>query len=102
MINPTAMTADDKTKLFVIGGNKLTHPSANGNINGFRAYFQLLDANAHSFVLDLGDETTGLEMMSDGRGKMSDVWYNLQGRKLQSKPTAKGVYIVNGKKTIIK
>ena len=41
-------------------------------------------------------------MMSDGRGKMSDVWYNLQGRKLQSKPTAKGVYIVNGKKTIIK
>ena len=102
VINPTAMTADDKTKLFVIGGNKLTHPSANGNINGFRAYFQLLDANAHSFVLDLGDETTGLEMMSDGRGKMSDVWYNLQGRKLQSKPTAKGVYIVNGKKTIIK
>ena len=103
VINPTAMTAGDKTTLFVTEGNKLTHPSTSGNINGFRAYFQLPDANAHSFVLDLGDgETTGLEMMSDGRGKMSDVWYNLQGRKLQSKPTAKGVYIVNGKKTIIK
>ena len=103
VINPTAMTAGDKTTLFVTEGNKLTHPSTSGNINGFRAYFQLPDANAHSFVLDLGDgETTGLEMMSDGRGKMSDVWYNLQGRKLQGKPTAKGVYIVNGKKTIIK
>lgn len=102
VINPTAMTAGDKTKLFVTGGNKLTHPSTSGNINGFRAYFQLLDANARSFVLDLDDETTGLEMMSDGRGKMSDVWYDMQGQKLQGKPTAKGVYIVNGKKVVIK
>jgi hypothetical protein len=102
VLAPTAMTADDKTKLFVTGGNKLTHPSTSGNINGFRAYFQLLDANARSFVLDLDDETTGLEMMSDGRGKMSDVWYDMQGQKLQGKPTAKGVYIVNGKKVVIK
>ena len=113
VINPTAMTANDKTVLFVTGGNKLTYPSANGNINGFRAYFQLLDANARSFVLDLGDgETTGLEMMSDGRGirnatlcnaeKMSDVWYDMQGQKLQGKPTTKGVYIVNGTKVVIK
>jgi hypothetical protein len=96
------LKAGDKTKLFVTGGNKLTHPSTSGNINGFRAYFQLLDANARSFVLDLDDETTGLEMMSDGRGKMSDVWYDMQGQKLQGKPTAKGVYIVNGKKVVIK
>lgn len=104
VINPTAMTAGDKTKLFVTGGNKLTHPSASGNINGFRAYFQLDGSisSARSFVLDLDDETTGLEMMSDGRGKMSDVWYDMQGQKLQGKPTAKGVYIVNGKKVVIK
>ena len=104
VINPTAMTAGDKTKLFVTGGNKLTHPSTSGNINGFRAYFQLDGSisSARSFVLDLDDETTGLEMMSDGRGKMSDVWYDMQGQKLQGKPTAKGVYIVNGKKVVIK
>ena len=105
VINPTAMTADDKTVLFVTGGNKLTYPTADGNINAFRAYFQLDGSlsSARSFVLDFGDgETTGIGMMSDGRGKMSDVWYDLQGRKLQGKPTAKGLYIVNGKKTIIK
>ena len=46
---------------------------------------------------------TGIEEMEDGRGKtMSDVWYDMQGRKLQGKPTAKGVYIVNGKKVVIK
>ena len=102
VLAPTAMTADDKTKLFVTGGNKLTHPSTSGNINGFRAYFQLLDANARFFVLDLGDgETTSLNLtptLSQGEG----VWYTLDGRKLQGKPTTKGVYIVNGKKTIIK
>ncbi len=105
VINPTAMTANDKTVLFVTGGSKLTYPNATGNINGFRAYFKLLDgsiSSARSFVLDLGDETTGLEMMSDGRGKMSDVWYDMQGQKLQGKPTAKGVYILNGKKIVIK
>ena len=104
VINPTAMTADDKTVLFVTGGNKLTYPTADGNINGFRAYFQLDGSlsSARSFVLDFGDgETTGLNLtptLSQGEG----VWYTLDGRKLQSTPTAKGVYIVNGKKTIIK
>ncbi len=50
---------------------------------------------------DLGDET-GIFMMSDGIGKMEDVWYDLQGRKLSGKPTQKGIYIVGGKKVIVK
>ena len=103
VINPTAMTADDKTVLFVTGGNKLTYPTADGNINGFRAYFQLDGSisSARSFVLDFGDETTGLTPVPSPRGEGSE-YYSLDGRKLQGTPTAKGVYIVNGKKTIIK
>ena len=46
---------------------------------------------------------TGIE---DGRWKMddgrSDRWYTLDGRCLIGKPTAKGLYIVNGKKVVIK
>ena len=47
---------------------------------------------------------TGIETMSDGRGKMSDVWYDLQGRKMVNgqQPTVKGLYINNGKKVVIK
>ena len=30
------------------------------------------------------------------------TWYDLQGRKLQGKPTKKGVYIQNGKKVVVK
>ena len=29
-------------------------------------------------------------------------WYDLNGRKLNAKPTTKGVYIQNGKKVVIK
>jgi hypothetical protein len=29
-------------------------------------------------------------------------WYDLNGRKLDGKPTKKGVYIQNGKKVVVK
>ncbi len=53
-------------------------------------------------VIDGEEETTGVASMADGIDDMSDEWYTLDGRKLNSKPTAKGLYIVNGKKVMIK
>ena len=104
VMNPTNLTGGDKTVLFVSGGNSLTYPSGNGNINGFRAYFKLKDvAAAAAYTFDMSfDNTTGIQSVSDVRRQMSDAWYTLDGRKLQGQPTTKGVYIVNGKKTIIK
>ncbi|MGN0028689.1 MAG: hypothetical protein ACI35Q_03035 [Marinilabiliaceae bacterium] len=32
----------------------------------------------------------------------SKAWYDITGRRLQSKPTRPGVYIHNGKKTVVK
>lgn len=32
----------------------------------------------------------------------ADVWYDLSGRKLNDKPTAKGIYVNNGRKVVIK
>ena len=47
--------------------------------------------------------TTGIE---DGKGKMdegrSERWYTLDGRCLSGKPDAKGLYIVGGKKIVVK
>ena len=49
------------------------------------------------------NNTTGIE---DGKWKMEDGsnerWYTLDGRCLSGKPTTKGLYIVNGKKIVIK
>ena len=45
--------------------------------------------------------STGIEntMATDVK---DDTWYTLNGRRLQGKPTTKGIYIYKGKKQIIK
>ena len=105
-INPTALTLDDKSCLFVSGGNSLTWASSGSAMNGFRAYFHILDgsiANARAFSMDFGgDDVTGIiSVTADERGTDGAV-YTLDGRKLNGQPTQKGVYVVNGKKVIIK
>ncbi len=48
-------------------------------------------------------ETTGISAPLNEKGEMrSDKWYTIDGRKLQGKPTQKGMYIVNGAKVVIK
>ena len=37
-----------------------------------------------------------------GSEAVADAWYTLDGRRLQGKPTASGIYINNGKKVVIK
>ena len=75
-------------------------------VNAFRCYFVLdnpvPDTASANIIIDWGDEeTTGIASMEDGRSQKEDVWYDLNGRKLDSKPTTKGIYIVNGKKVAI-
>lgn len=48
-----------------------------------------------------GDGTTGI-ISIDGQPVNGGVWYDLNGRKYDSKPSQKGVYILNGKKIIVK
>ena len=78
--------------------------AADGVLPAYKCYIlnELpLGAPALSIVIQDG-ETTGI---SDVRGNTDDVtgeWYDLSGRRLQSKPTQKGVYIMNGKKIRVK
>lgn len=49
------------------------------------------------------DETTGISSTTNYTNDTNDnAWYTLDGRKLDGKPTTKGLYIHNGKKTVIK
>jgi hypothetical protein len=115
---------DAKTVLFLGAGNKLYNPEAlPADMKGFRAYFQLKGETAkeaRAFRMDFGDgETTGIREMEDGKWKMENGSYDLQGRRVessifrsaspldssknsQSSILKKGVYIVNGKKKVIK
>ena len=49
-----------------------------------------------------GSGMAGIESMEDVRSQMEDVYYTIDGRKLDSKPTQRGVYIMNGKKFVVK
>ena len=48
-----------------------------------------------------GGETTGINTVN-GKMETEGQYYDLNGRKLNAAPTQKGVYIINGKKAVIK
>ncbi len=96
--------------LYLGKGDKLYWPSTEKTINSFRAYFHLIGIEAGEVAharMFFGDEdfatgiisTTNLTNYTNSAGA---GWYDLQGRKLQAKPTKKGVYIHNGNKRVIK
>ena len=103
-------TADTPSILFLGGANTLYYPKANASIGAQRAYFELSGFAAsentnlvRAFVLNFGNETTGIVSIENGKLKIeADAWYSLDGRKLSSKPTRKGLYIHNGNKVVIK
>ncbi|MGN0030118.1 MAG: hypothetical protein ACI35Q_10380 [Marinilabiliaceae bacterium] len=54
-------------------------------------------------LLDLNKATlTRKSEVVDAVSDESKAWYDITGRRLQSKPTMPGVYIHNGKKTVVK
>ncbi len=105
--SPLNITAADNTKLYLSNDNTLYYPNAAMTIGAFRAYFQLKGITAgdlpqSAIVLNFDAEgTTGLNSLTPALSQGEGV-YTLDGRKLNAMPTQKGVYIVNGKKVVIK
>ena len=102
----TTFNAEDKSILLLGGDNKLYYPKNGAGIGAQRAYFKLGDDNAQArqltdFSIEFGDgeTTTSLSPIPSPKGK-GEV-YDLQGRRV-IRPTTKGLYIMNGKKYVIK
>ena len=103
-------TKENKSILFLGGGNNLYYPQPTGDkiptIGAFRAYFQLGGtAGVRQFVLNFdGDGTqngighTEITEITEKAG----AWYTLDGVRLDGKPTKKGLYIHGGRKVVIK
>ena len=72
-----------------------------------RAWLETPPSSSHGFdlVWEL-DDTTHLSIAesteASPRGGLVGVAYTLDGRKHNGKPTAKGIYIFNGRKVVIK
>ena len=60
-------------------------------------------ARRQTIVWPNGDTTAVHSLLSTVNYHLStEMWYTLDGRKLKSRPTQKGIYIKNGKKIVIK
>ena len=96
---PTTFSENLKLYRFIAGGNELKTPTG-GTLKSLRCYFEYPSVGgARSFTIDEEGETTGINAVN-GEGFMVNGYYNLNGQRV-AKPT-KGLYIVNGKKVVIK
>ena len=65
-----------------------------------KAYLHMPAAEAPFLSIDLGGETTGVKSLTPTLSQEEGAYYTLDGRRV-SQPT-KGLYIVNGKKVMVK
>jgi hypothetical protein len=108
--SPVDVTANDKSILFLGDANTLYYSSTDRQIRSCHAYFSVPyikghpEAKARAFALNFdGEETTGiLEVSAKSNEVKDDVWYSLDGVRLNGKPTQRGMYINKGKKILVK
>ena len=103
----TAVSPDDfkghynEGQTYLLYDGKFILADENGGLGAHKCLLVLNGTN-NAPVLSIG-ETTNLVSIDNGQLTIdNDVWYTLDGRKLQGKPTKKGLYIHNGRKVVIK
>lgn len=101
-----AGTVLDEFTLF-LSSNKFYYSDGSIKMKGYRAYFAFLDilteieGGPHVKIFFGGDDDeTGIDRVITGRRTEDDV-YDLSGRRVGRQPQ-RGIYIVNGKKVVIK
>ena len=96
---PTTFSENLDLYRFIASGNELKTPTG-GTLKSLRCYFEYPSGgHARSFTIDEEGGTTGINAVN-GEGFMVNGYYNLNGQRV-AQPT-KGLYIVNGKKVVIK
>ncbi len=114
IFSPYTIEDEDRTLLYLGAGNTLYYPDGAMTIGSCRAYFRLqgdleygqpTSTGINNFVLNFGGGETAIRSLTPSpspKGEGSDYWYDLHGRRLIGKPAAKGIYINNGNKYVIK
>jgi hypothetical protein len=84
---------------------KFCEPSTNATLGANKAYLQVpssfITNSAREVDIVFEDDVTGIFEMEKWRNGENGTFYDLQGRPVQS-TSAKGLYIRNGKKVVIK
>lgn len=98
--SPVVLTAAANANAYVVSNSTLYQVTSDVTVKAYRGYFTVVTTNGvKNFVLDFGNgETTSIEALESETG--DKVIYNLAGQRVQK--AQKGVFIVNGKKVVIK
>ena len=105
---PTTIGRTDGDFTNLVLSNGAFHPTSGGTIGANKAYLQVPTsalAAREMLTIDFDEETTSI--IDNGQWTIDNYagascWYDLQGCKFDTKPSTKGIYIINGKKYVIK
>lgn len=86
--------------LAVSGGNPVFKKSSGGTLAAGKSYLVVSGTAAPSLGVDFGSETTGVSEVRSQKEDVRGEYFNLNGQRV-AQPT-KGLYIVNGKKVVVK
>ena len=105
--SPVSLAQNDTSVLYLgaqDGESYLYYPNEDMSIGSARAYFKLNNGitvgQFDGARLFFGNETTGISTITSLSMK-GDKWFDLLGHQLQGKPTRKGLYIHEGRKTVV-
>ena len=98
---PVGKPVTSSDKIFIFDGESFVWATS-GHLVKHKAFINDIGFSFSRIYIVYGDdETTGLIPTEDVGDNMEDVWYDLMGNRI-NKPTRKGLYILNGKKVLVK
>ena len=74
--------------------------SENAEVPANKAVLHIVTGTPAAVIAIAGGEATGINTLAIDAQEGN--WYDLNGRKLEGKPSQKGIYILNGKKVVLK
>jgi len=110
-------TDNGATGLSLIAGDKSTAITGTGNVEAYSVEFSIAAEGSVKVGLKLQNTTatwinfdnfsleavtTGISRINEDATTTDDNWYSLSGRKINGKPTAKGIYIHQHQKKIVR
>ena len=111
--DPVMLTGNNASNLYVGTDDNIHVPTEHHEVGAFNGYFLVDLGNGlgipgsnplNKILLNIagGGDVLRVITITVPHNLQNDVWYDLQGRKYVDKPTQHGIYIMNGKKILLK
>ena len=102
----TILPSDDPLVYYLTTGNILKFTTKERLLKACRAYFTFTpndgsSANDFTFDISFGGDPNSIHTAITESDKTAGVWFDLSGRRLNGKPSQKGIYVTDGQKVVI-